>query len=336
MRRVIAGLLIACGAGAAVGQPPRPAPAPTADVFISKSPGQPERRLKLLSTGTGPDGQGFAEVQDAASGVRYTLPTAALAGMRRATAADPAPPPPAKPALGSGGKFPTTMTLPEPPAGSFSPFAARPQPAPQPPPKPRWGESPPRTPTTPPSLETPLTNLVTPVKPAAVPRPDPLPPFALDPPRPSPPPPPVILPPPVAEPPPLVRPAQFVLAPPSVVRVSVPEAMVPVRTADDQLRAETDPFAHDLVHALRPSVRERAATALAGCRHASHPEVKRLLAQTAMTDPAPTVQAHCVRLLSELGYHAADYREFLEASGAADHPGLRQAAAAALARLTPR
>jgi hypothetical protein len=100
--------------------------------------------------------------------------------------------------------------------------------------------------------------------------------------------------------------------------------------------AEVEPWAADLANALRPSVRERAATALAGGRHASHPEVKKLLAQAAMTDPAGSVQAHCVRVLAALGYHAPEYVEFLQASVGGTHPALKQAAASALARLTPR
>ena len=364
MRRVWVGLLFAAWVGVAAAQPPDV-------VLIQKTAGQPDRKLKLIKMLDGAEGERFAEVQDVASGARYQLPMAALAGMTR-VAAEPAPA--AKPAA-SGGKFPTSLPLPAPPAGGFSPFASRPLPTAQPTPRPR--------PAAPAGLDTPLTAMVggpppaptpgealtlpaptraatpappatvaalvrqrfdagRPTEPTVVPQPlfpthtppatlAVLPPFpAMEPAAPpqpmpaaAPKPMPAAAPAPPPEPP--MQPAGFHLAVP-------PPAAWPA----DAMQAEIEPYTTDLQSALRPSVRERAATYLANCRHASRPEVKQLLAQAAATDPAPAVQAHCVRILSALGYHAREHVEFLEVALGSDHTGLRQAAAAALAKLTPR
>jgi hypothetical protein len=96
---------------------------------------------------------------------------------------------------------------------------------------------------------------------------------------------------------------------------------------------ETGPYLRDLFSALRPSVRERAATALAECRYNSRPEVQAQLAKAAADDPSPDVRAHCVRLLSKLGYHESRYLNELAGWAGSDSPVLRQAALDALARL---
>lgn len=369
MWRVWAGLLIACGAGVAPAQwattggtppPARPAAQPASDVLVQKTAGQPERRLRLLKVGNGPDGERFADLQDVATGAKFTVPYAALAGMKRATdVAPPSPPPPpaAKPA--GGGKFPTSLAAPEPSPGGYSPFAAKPIPLPEtrPQPKSRWGDLPPTVappPIAPPPIAPPQPVTATPPMPVAPPQPmpatlpQPVPAVAgsLDTPLTAlvaaPAQPVQVAAPPVAEPPPAVA-LPTVAEPPAVLRMSFPAAPAYAPPSPswppglaDQMRAETEPYAHDLTHALRPSLRERAATALFNGRHASHPEVKQLLAQVAATDPAPTVQAHCVRLLSALGYHSREHVEFLESAAGSDHAGLRQAANTALAKLTPR
>jgi hypothetical protein len=104
----------------------------------------------------------------------------------------------------------------------------------------------------------------------------------------------------------------------------------------DAVLADVRPFAHDLVNALRPSVRETAATGLAEGRHGWRPEVKLLLAKAAMTDPAVSTQAHCVGLLAALGYHEPGYVEFLEAAAGTGPDKLKAAARAALGRLGGR
>ena len=153
MRRVWSGLVFAVWVGAAAAQPPRPAAPQAADVIlVQKTAGQPERRLKLVKMFAGSDGERLAEVQDVASGARYQVPVSALAGMTRAPAAAE----PAKPPLAPGGKFPTSLPLPEPSAGGHSPFAARPLPTAAPPrPMPQPQPAP-----TAAALDTPLTALV--------------------------------------------------------------------------------------------------------------------------------------------------------------------------------
>jgi hypothetical protein len=99
---------------------------------------------------------------------------------------------------------------------------------------------------------------------------------------------------------------------------------------------ETGPYLRDLFEALRPSVRERAATALAECRYGSRPEIKVQLAKAAATDPSPDVRAHCVRILSKLGYHESRYLDELAGWAESGAPPLKQAAREALSRLTAK
>jgi hypothetical protein len=108
------------------------------------------------------------------------------------------------------------------------------------------------------------------------------------------------------------------------------------RTYEQQLAEETAPHVQTLFTAVRPSVREDAATALAEGRFGSRPEVKRVLAGAVVADPAPTVRAHCIRLLSSLGYHEPEYVAHLRTVADAGHPAVRLAATVALARLAPR
>lgn len=349
MRRLWAGLLFAAWVGVAAAQPPPDV------VLVQKTAGQPDRKLKLIKMLDGADGDRLAEVQDVASGIRYQLPAAALAGMTRATA-DPTPA--AKPPS-SGGKFPTS--LPTPTAGGFSPFTSRPLPSarPAPPPRPSGLDTPltamvggprPLTPGEALTLPTP-TRATAPVQPASVaallrqkydadksapPVVEPPPLFAVPPPPPLAP---VVALPTLAAVKPFAAPQPMPAPPPEPSAQAVGFSLAvppPAAWPADPLSAEIEPYARDLRTALRPSVRERAASYLANCRHASRPEVKQLLAQTAATDPAPAVQAHCVRILSGLGYHAREHVEFLEVSLGSDHTGLRQAAAAALGKLAPK
>lgn len=105
---------------------------------------------------------------------------------------------------------------------------------------------------------------------------------------------------------------------------------------EQQLMNETKQHVYDLYTAVRPSLRVDAATALAEGRFASRPEVKQVLAKAALADPAPSVRAHCIRLLSALGYHDSEYVEYLRSCEQAGNATVRVSATIALARLTPR
>lgn len=145
-------------------------------------------------------------------------------------------------------------------------------------------------------------------------------------------------------------PAQFpVIAqlPPSVtmskpvVHVETVSAMSTVESLllplPNVMADEIQPFVHNLFTAMRPSIRERGATALAECRFGSKPEVKAIIARAALLDPAPNVRATCIKLLSTLGYHETTYLDFLDACCTdAGHPQVKQAAIDALAKLTSR
>lgn len=113
----------------------------------------------------------------------------------------------------------------------------------------------------------------------------------------------------------------------------VPPHATPYPSVAAAVQADTQAFADDLANALRPSVRETAATGLAEGRHGWRPEIKQLLANAAMNDPAVSVQVRCVTLLATLGYHEPGYVEFLEAAAGTAPDRLRRAARAALARL---
>jgi hypothetical protein len=104
----------------------------------------------------------------------------------------------------------------------------------------------------------------------------------------------------------------------------------------DQMDDEIRPYLHDLKTALRPTVRERAASALAEGRYGWKPEVKAILFRVAQEDPAASVRAHCIWLLSRLGYHESEYVDFLDAVATSGPPSVQQAARLALVKLTPR
>ena len=110
----------------------------------------------------------------------------------------------------------------------------------------------------------------------------------------------------------------------------------PVAPIYDPMAEEIGPYLRDLFEALRPSVRETAATALAECRYGSRPEVKALLAKAAAFDPCPDVCAHCIGLMSRLGYHEPRYIEDLTAWADSGPEVVRKAARAALAKLAAK
>lgn len=118
-----------------------------------------------------------------------------------------------------------------------------------------------------------------------------------------------------------------------------PVSIVPIGlsgAAAEQMIEETTPVLRDLTQALRPTVRERAATTLAEGRYGWRTEVKAELARAAAHDPATSVRAHCIRLLSKLGYHETAYLDQLATWAESDSIRVREAAREALAKLTVR
>jgi hypothetical protein len=143
--------------------------------------------------------------------------------------------------------------------------------------------------------------------------------------------------PPDAYGPPPATPLDAPLPPPvELASRVVPAEPLPSPTVPAQMLEEVQPFVNELFQALRPSLRERAATALAEGRYGSRPEVKATLAYAALTDPAPDVRAHCIAQLAKLGYHEASYLAYLDACAASGHAVVKQAAVAALTKLTSR
>lgn len=220
------------------------------EVVVFRTAGQPERRLKVTHVSAFPDGETLVDVQDTATGDKYTLPGKVLAAAGR----KPTPPTPPAPEI----------------------------PAPPPP-------------------------VPVPVVPVPVPVPAP-----------------VVAPPSVG-----VR-APVVPEPP--VQPVVAVAVQP----DAQMLAEIRPLLVALHRSIRPTVREDAATGLTEGRYGSRPEVKATLAYAAMTDPAASVRAHCVRCLTALGYHHPVYVDYLKACASSGAPDVKTAAVAALAALAPR
>lgn len=147
-----------------------------------------------------------------------------------------------------------------------------------------------------------------------------------------------------ADTPPAVAPKPtFVAAPQVVVQTSLTAHSLSIQSeligADvlsrlpTQMVEELQPYLFDLSRALRPSLRERAASALADGRYGSRPEVKAALARVALVDPAPSVKAHCIRLLSKLGYHESSYLDYLDSCAESADATVKQAAVDAVAKL---
>lgn len=111
--------------------------------------------------------------------------------------------------------------------------------------------------------------------------------------------------------------------------------------AEENLRRvvmhELRPLEEELATALRPSVRMNVARNMANMRYAAQPEVKAVLARSAMTDPSTAVRTACVRALAQLGYSEAEYVTYLQVTAGGETPDtLRLAAVEALRRLQPR
>jgi hypothetical protein len=108
------------------------------------------------------------------------------------------------------------------------------------------------------------------------------------------------------------------------------------RSVEQQVLEETRQHVYYLYSSVRPSIRQDAASALAEGRHASRAEIKQVLANAAANDPAPIVRAHCIRLLSSLGYHETGYVKHLRNCENNGHVVERVSAALALERLQPK
>jgi hypothetical protein len=297
-------------------------------VIALRTAGQPERKVKVLRV-TRPDGgELLADLQDLATGARYTVPARMLTARPRT----PTP-------TSAGNALhhnPTRWNKATPPP------AARPRPAPPATTQKFVATKPPAPPQPAPKAE----------------RPAPTPPLAAKPapaPAAAPPAEPARTPPAIAKPPvtplPYERPLPLPVAPPPLTALRPATEFAPTSAPEvrptglldpppvtppapaDPMADETGPYLRDLFEALRPSVRERAATALAECRYGWRPEVKAQLAKAAAADPSPAVRAHCVRLLSKLGYHESRYLDELAGWAESGPPSLRQAARDALARL---
>lgn len=122
-------------------------------------------------------------------------------------------------------------------------------------------------------------------------------------------------------------------APGQPAQVVLPVGYVPPQLAIDQ---EIAPHAAALKTATPPSARVTAARTLAGGRHGSTAQVKALLLAAAKTDPAETVRAACVDLLSRLGCHDEAFVAHLRARAAGPDGEEQDAAKLALMRLAPR
>ena len=109
------------------------------------------------------------------------------------------------------------------------------------------------------------------------------------------------------------------------------------RAGITQMRQEIGPQLYDMVHALRPSLRQRAVSVVANGRYNWRPEVQQLIAKVAIEDPAPEVRAHCIATLSKLGYHDRDYLTHLAAWAESDLTNdVQQAAHSAYSKLMPQ
>ncbi len=307
----------------AVSSPPGATDGPRAgDVITFRTAGQPERRVKVLRVTASAGGEPLADLQDLTTGARYTVPARMLTVKTVAPKASPV-----RPTQWTAAARPTTppaaggYSTPVPASGPYSPFT-----------RPRYAPKDDRpAPPAPPVVAPPT------VLPEPLARERPLPP-PTEPPTVAPQPPRVAV---------SVEPAVSVVTARTTVMPLRPTALVvdpvplsaapgPAAPPGDPMADETGPYLRDLFEALRPTVRERAATALAECRYGSRPEVKAQLAKAAAEDPCPDVRAHCVGLLAKLGYHEPRYLDDLAAWAESGPPALRQAARDALAKLAPK
>jgi hypothetical protein len=99
---------------------------------------------------------------------------------------------------------------------------------------------------------------------------------------------------------------------------------------------DLQPYVNVLHNALPPSQRILAAEGMANGRHGSSSAVKAMLFNAARNDPAPAVRACCIEMLCKLGYYEPAFLEHLKVSCNDPKEEVREAAKAALAKMTPR
>ena len=117
------------------------------------------------------------------------------------------------------------------------------------------------------------------------------------------------------------------------IEVILPVGYVPPDYAQAR---DIRPYATTLKEALSPAARMTAAKALADGRHGSTDEVKGILFQSALADPCPEVRACCIEHLCRLGYYNPDFIGYLKTAVNDGSEDVRDAAKAALEKMTPR
>jgi hypothetical protein len=117
------------------------------------------------------------------------------------------------------------------------------------------------------------------------------------------------------------------------LNVQLPVGVIPV---EFRMKDETSADVASLRTAMRPTERQNAATALADGRYGSQAEIKAVLAASAKGDPAAVVRAHCITCLSKLGYCEPDHVAYLRQCTMDGDNDVRSAAANALVKLMPK
>lgn len=283
------------------------------DVVVFRTAGQPERQLKILRVSQFSDGESLIDVQDLTTGDRFTVPGKVMAALSRPrTPPTPQPTPVAPPTQSSAKPLPPPPV----PLTTTQPATPPPQPSPANPPAPETVATP--------VAEASATPIPAPVEPA---EPGEIAQATATPSAPS--------------QPETSGNARFQSPISQTSREEIPQTrqsllLTSLLTPQEQMYAEIKPLIADLHTALRPTVREDAATGLAEGRYGSRPEVKATIAYAAMSDPAISVRAHCIRCLMSLGYHHPVYVDYLQKCAVCDSVELKQAAIVALQKLRPR
>ena len=235
------------------------------------------------------------------------------------------------------------------PSGTSSPPPVRPTPA-------TTAEPPlvqPSRPIAPPTPAVPAPVAIPPAPASSAPAPAPLPLPTIPPATPTPPGglPTIPLPPggvSTARPPGDVVPTRATVSPtPAALAAPAPSAPDPAPMRPPLLDPTGSPAASALVREIQPHVtalqtgtsptqRIIAARALAGGRHGSSDTVKAVLLIAATNDPNPAVRVCCIEELVSLGYYDPQFMSLLHQASTDPSREVREAAAAALKKMTPR
>jgi hypothetical protein len=305
--------------GSAAGQAPRPAAVPAAPVapaatdgrpgdgvYLMRTAGQPDRRVKVVRSDRMPDGVVLTQVKDIATGEVYTILDDRPDAEAPAVAPVAAAPRPTTPTPVHAAKDTKAAALPRAKDRSADPLLGH---------RVTSGKTPPAAAPRPGQVAWKPVQPAHPQTPAARPVPPPAHPAAAVPP--PPPEQPAVLPPPAAEP----------------VQVA---ATVAAEVSEETIRAEVAQYVRDLHGHARAAFRMEAATGLADARYAAREEVRRALAKAAVEDPAGAVRGHCIDCLSQLGYADPEYVRRLGLWADDPEPAVRRAAREALAKLAPK